>query len=69
VRERIQLRVAMRLQRDALVDAMRSEPDISIVGDTKEEAALAVTVQKTRPDCLVTLAEDVEAVKPRARCF
>jgi hypothetical protein len=52
-----------RFMRDLVLATMQDQPDIEVVGETEDEAAITEMVERLRPDCLI-LAQDGANVRP-----
>jgi DNA-binding NarL/FixJ family response regulator len=61
--EKIRVLIAnsTRIWRDMLYDAIRSEPDIEVVGDVTEENAIVSATERTNPDCVIVPLDEPDA--------
>ena len=64
--EKIRVLIAnsTRIWRDMLYDAIRSEPDIEVVGDVTEENAIVSATERTNPDCVIVPLDEPGAAMP-----
>ena len=50
-----------RLMKDLVLATIGDQPDIEVVGETEDEAAITELVERTRPDYLIIALENPEA--------
>jgi chemotaxis response regulator CheB len=50
-----------RLMRELVLETLSNQPDLEVVGETKDELEITELVDRTRPDCVIVAQDEREA--------